>query len=189
MRVNVEINQSQLNRACLLLSTVKCGAAKVTARAINRTLSGVKTDASAEIRNEITATKKYVDRTFKIQKASTVNLRGAVSSTGRPLPLIAFSTRKTKKGVSVLVKKGRTRKVIPHTFIATMKSGHEGVFWREKVGGKMVGRLKILQRYGPRVPDIFSNESVMKTVEAKANERMTKNLSHEIDYELLRSKK
>ena len=53
----------------------------------------------------------------------------------------------------------------------------------------MVGRLPIEERFGPRVSDILSNESVIKTVTDKANERMAKNLTHEIDYELLRSKK
>ena len=187
--MTLQVDQHELDRACLLLLTVKDGARKVTARAINRTLSGVKTDASAEIRKEITATKKYVDRTFSIQKASTVRLQGAVTSKGKPLPLVAFSTRQTKKGVSVQVKKGRPRKVIPHTFQATMKSGHKGVFWREKKGGKMVGRLPIQELYSSRVPDIFSNDSVMRPVIAKAQDRMSKNLSHEIDYELLRPKK
>jgi len=188
VKVDLQVNQHELNRACLLLSTVKGGAAKVTARAINRTLTGVKTDASSEIRSVVTATKKYVDRTFKIQKASNARLQGAISSTGSPLPLVSFSTRQTKKGASVQVRKDRPRKVIPHSFHAIMKSGHKGVFWREKVGGRMVGRLPIRELYGPRVPDIFSNEPVMKVVIAKANERMTKNLAHEIDYELLRPK-
>lgn len=183
---NVEIDQAQLSRATLLLSSIGRGAATVLARAINRTLDGVKTDASTMIRAVITAKKKDVDATFDISKASAARPVGSFRSTGRPLPLISFSARQTKKGVSIQVRKDRPRQVWPHTFIAVMKTGHKGVFWRKAVGGIRVRRLPIEEKYGPRIPDIFSNEEVMDKVLASAKERIDKNMAHEIDYELLR---
>lgn len=155
-------------------------AGKVLSRSLNKTLNGVKTDASAEIRKELNVKKETVDSTFRLQKATASRLSASIESTGRPLPLSKFlGTKQTKKGVSVKVKKDRSRKVIPHAFMATMKSGHVGVFWR--VGKE---RLPISQRFSSRVPDVFSNESVMNIVLKKANERLHKNINHELDYEL-----
>jgi hypothetical protein len=48
---------------------------------------------------------------------------------GKPLPLIAFGARQTRAGVSVEVTKGK-RSIINAAFIATMQSGHKGVFMR-----------------------------------------------------------
>lgn len=55
----------------------------------------------------------------------------------KPLPLIAFGARQTTRGVSVEVTKGK-RMIIAHAFIATMQSGHRGVFMRQ--GNKQIMR-------------------------------------------------
>lgn len=183
---SIDIDRQQLARATLLLSSVKNGASRAIARAINKTLDGIKTDASVEIRIIVTARKKDVDRTFSLSRATATRPQGSFRSTGRPLPLIAYSVRQTKKGVSIQVRRDRPRKVIPHAFIATMKTGHRGAFWRQKVNGRIVGRLPIEELSGPRVPDILSNEPVMVNVLASARERIDKNMAHEIDYELIR---
>jgi hypothetical protein len=49
-------------------------------------------------------------------------------------------------------------------------------------------RLKIEERFGPRIPDIMSNEPVMKTILDKAGDRLHSNLEHETDYELSKHK-
>ena len=193
----IKIDESDLQRVTDMLGGIKGLSERVTVRALNKTLTGVKTDASAEIRTVVTAKKAAVDETFKIQKASTGNMTAMISSTGKPLALIDYSARQTQKGVSVQVRKDRSRKIVQSAFITTMKSGHNGVFWREWHGGtkkpvnpKMVYsklprqyRLKIKELYGPRVPDIMSNEPVMKNILAKAGGRLHSNLVHETDYE------
>ncbi len=133
----VNISETDRVKVMNLLSGVKNGPQRVFVRSLNKTLTGVRTDASAQIRTELNATKKAVDATFKIQKATAGNMTAAISSTGKPLPLSEFTgTRQTKTGVSVLIKKGRKRETIPGTFIAKMKNGREGVFWRTWHGEK-----------------------------------------------------
>jgi hypothetical protein len=186
---SIRINEADLSNVRNALSEILKAPDRVFVRALNKTLTGVKTDSSAKVRETLNASKKVVDETLKVQKASFGKMSAAIHSTGRPLPLIGFTgTRQTKKGVSVMIKKGRPRKVIPGTFIATMKTGHKGVFWRDKVGTKTVSRLPISERYSSRVPDILSNEPVMKDVLSKADERLHKNLMHELDYELSKLK-
>ena len=183
-------------------------------RAINNILSGVKTDASTEIRTVVTATKKVVDGVIKISKASVASLEGRVTISGTPLPLIAYSARQTLKGVSVQVRKDSGRKVIPGTFITTVRTakqaasgyeGHEGVFWRTWHAGtgkkgKNMGkkpwkriypgegpnpRLPLEQRFGPRIPDYIAEKGpVMASVLKKADDRIQKSLDKELNYEM-----
>lgn len=45
-------------------------------------------------------------------------------------------------------------------------------------------RFPIKERFGPRVPDIFSNSQVMDAVLEKAGNRLHANINHELEYEL-----
>lgn len=224
----IEINQADMDNVKRMLADIKGAGARVTARALNKTLTGVKTDSSAAIRDVVTAKKAAVDETFKISKATTVNPSAYITSTGKPLALMDYSARQTNKGVSVQVRKDRARKIVRGAFIAQMtnisKSGeassHKGVFWRrwhQGVASKMnktesainrsgyvwstkrnrwisiawmpkAFRLPIEERFGPRVPDIMSNDPVMKGILAKADDRLHKNITHELEYELSKHK-
>lgn len=133
---NIKINEDDLRKVKQTFAEMEKIGVRVMVRALNKTLSGVKTDSSAAIREVVTAKKAAVDETFKISRATDANLSARIASTGKPVALVNFSTRETQKGVSVQVRKDRPRKVIPDTFKAKMKSGHEGVFWREWHGQK-----------------------------------------------------
>jgi hypothetical protein len=133
-----------------MLSDLKGSGSRVIMRATNKTLTGVKTDASAAIRQTVTAKKAAVDDTFKISKATIDKPSASIASTGRPVGLINFSSNQTKKGVSVQVRKDRPRKIVPGAFIATMKSGHKGVFWRKyhQTGGKLKKNDTLINQSG-----------------------------------------
>jgi hypothetical protein len=208
---SIQIDQNDMRKVEEMLSDIQKAPAKVTTRALNKTLTGVRTDASSAIREVITASKSAVDGTFRIQKASENRVEAWISSTGKRLPLSAYSVRQTKKGVSVHVKRVNPRKVIPGTFIATMKSGHTGVFergarkpmmatWHGQTGqqpkrpnmnyGRLPKkyRLPIQELFGLRVPDVMVYEPTMTTILKQANERLHKNLMHEMDFELSKHK-
>lgn len=194
----IKINAEDRRKVEQMVGNIGGLAPKIISRAINDTLAGVKTDASAEIRSIITLKKATVDSTFKITKSNPATLSGRFESKGSPVPLIEYGARQTKPGVSVQVKRGNPRSVVAGTFIATMKSGHKGVFWRvwhegaKKPVNKRIAygklpkqyRLPIEQRFGPRVPDILSNEPVMNAVLNMADDRMHKNIDRELDFEL-----
>ncbi len=196
IRISIDpIDQAKVRS---LFSGMKTIGEKVLSRSLNKTLSGVKTDASAEIRKELNAKKSAVDETFSLNKATIKKLSASIVSTGKPLALIDFTaTRQTTKGVSVLVKKSGSRKIIPGAFITTLKEGHKGVFWRNWHGAKKPKnskirygalpekyRLPMSERFGPRVPDILGNDSVMGTVLKKASDRLHTNIESELKYEL-----
>ncbi len=165
------------------LADIRDGTKKAIVRALNRTVTAVQSDAVKAVAAEFNLTQKDIRHDFTIKKANYGDFSAYVQAAGKPTPLIKFiRTRQTQKGVSVQVKKSRSRAVIKHAFIVTQRSGYRGVFLR-------VGRARypIKQRYGPRVPDILSNPEVMGPILEQARERLDKNFEHEVDF-LLESK-
>ena len=194
--IKMTVDPASLRRIKSDLDHIRNGAARVLSRGINKTLAGVKTDAVNEISNEITPTKTEIRKAFKLFKASISSLSASVECRGKPLPLMKYKARSVAAGVTFQIRKTDKRMLLPGGFIATMSSGHKGVFHRVHDGpraptrkrdprfGAMPRRfrLPIVERFGPRVPDILSNEPVLKQVGVLANQRLDKNLAHELDY-------
>ena len=100
-------------------------AKQATARAINRTLEQARTAMSREIRAEFNIPARKVNDALRVNRASfrdgLFRIEGSLESPtkrGRSLNLINFDARQTSKGVTVKVKKGGPRKLIPGAFIA-----------------------------------------------------------------------
>jgi len=105
----------------------------------------------------------------------TLPMRGGVLSviiraTGGKIPLINFIAKQKAAGVSVKVKRQSAGTVIPHTFIAEMRSGHIGIFERTIEGGKRVPRLPIKELKGPSIPTLFVSRKVMSKINQTVNE-------------------
>lgn len=66
---------------------------------------------------------------------------------GRRVPLTQYPFRQGKRGVTVEVNTGQ-RNLIAHAFVATMRSGHKGIYVR-----KGSARLPIRELFGSRVVD------------------------------------
>ena len=195
----VKVDENDLAEVKRTLIGIKNGYPKVVTRSLNNTLKGVRTDAVREIQKVITPKAKVIRKTFKFKKANYQSLDAAVISVGGPLPLFEYAVKQTKKGVTVRVKKGRgKRSFFPGAFVATMPSGHKGVFSRAKPPyrtnrsnkipwkrfAKRQYRLPIEQLYGPRVPDILENATVMEPILKKAWDRLEKELERQVGHEM-----
>lgn len=144
-----------------------------TVRTLNKVVDRVATAAAREMKSagynlKISDIKKGLTK----QKATANNLTARVVASGKPIPLIRYSARQTNKGVTVNVLNGR--KLIAHAFIATMPSGHTGVFIRQGTGRhKRVTKgsktswhaLPIKELFGPGVPDGLANRSVQEALQ------------------------
>lgn len=165
-----------------------------TARALNKVTASGRTQASRQIR-AIGYQMKSGDIKKAIvisQRANQADLNTNLRGSGKPLPLIQFAARQTKVGVSVNVKSGR--KVVPHTFIAVMPSGHRGVFVRIgtthrrriKDGRRISTGLPIKELFGPSIKAAFANPDVQSSVKDTISERFPIVLRQELAYEALK---
>jgi len=187
------------------LSILKLGSAEAIRFATNDVMAGIKTEASRLVREQVTLQAKIVSQHFIINKMFPSNMTADITCTGKPVPLIHYAAKQTIKGVTLKVEKDGTRKRLDHAFIATMKSGHTGVFWREdrrrgsgklkpgkqikipspkKRSGEQIlnkehnFQLGIRELYGPRVPDVFDDPDVMNPTLQHADERFSDRLEY-----------
>lgn len=151
---------------------------KAIVRALNRTADNVRAEAVRRIRETYTLKAGTVRGQMSISRAWSGKLEAAVSANGRPIPLYEFSARWTPRmaGASFAVKRGQ-RKSLPNTFIATMPSGHKGVF--ERRGTK---RLPIDEKYSIGVPGMFGAKEVQAVLQSVAYSQFDKNLSQQIKF-------
>jgi hypothetical protein len=80
---------------------------------------------------------------------------------GKRVPLTAYPHRQGKRGVSVEVNRGK-RTMIASAFVATMKSGHKGVFVRSTKA-----RLPIRELFGSRPVDALRHKGEAEGVQAR----------------------
>lgn len=106
-----------------------------TSRAINHTLSKVKTASSKEIRQIYNILARDLNKAFTIRKAFHRELTGYVIVQGKPLSIDNFEPQKSGRGISVEIKKGQ-RVQINKAFFATMPNSKYGVFARGQYQGK-----------------------------------------------------
>lgn len=97
-----------------------------------------------------------------------------IRSSRRPIPLIEFrGARETGAGVRVNVW-GRAQ-IIQGAFIATMPTGHRGVYRR-----KGRSRLPIKELWGPTIAGTFRTPEVMTVINQTAKTRLRANLVRRI---------
>ena len=205
--VTIEFDENQLDRVKADMFGIKNGAKKVLNRSIAKTLGNVKADTVNRIFARVNLSKTFIrdgDTTNRYHKGIKIwhnrsTISGRVYSIGVRVPLIYFTgTKQLKSGmVKAKVLRSGALKVIPHAFIATMKSGHASVFWRQKIMHRKFRpgypyanmadkpyKLKIKQLYGPRVQDFIAHKLTLLKIQGNADYRLLFNMKHELDYEL-----
>ena len=177
------------------------GGMKAHVLAINKTLTGAKTEAVDAVYKQLNLTKTRIRQDFTINRATYTTPKGGIKAQGNPVGLISFSgTRAVKKGVSVLVRRDGVRKILPHAFIATAKTA-QNVWWRGWTGPRQpvkptlnYARLPKIYRHpihrltGPRIEDILGKDEVFYEVQDKTWVRYRANLDYEVQRVLDRYK-
>lgn len=97
------------------------------------------------------------------------------------IPLLRFSARITRKGVSVMVIKG-SRKVVVSAFVPSLRNGHENIFVRTRYGNVRVGRLPIMQLYGPSPAQLMFNTSAREIALGLIQNKWNKIFQHELEF-------
>lgn len=153
---------------------------KVMSRGLNRTATSARTEMSRNLAGRIGMKIKDVRSRLTLIRATYSNWRSMVGISGKRFGLIKFATRQTKKGITY--RKGRSRVLIRHAFIAMMPSGHRGVFKR-----KTGQRLPIAELRGPSLAQIFKGaRSEVNRIHAKSAQRLSKNIHDQVNLILKR---
>lgn len=195
--ISIDIDQTAMQQGLAILSHIKDGGPTAVMRAMNRTVTGMKTDAKREVAKRYTVKQKDVADKLEVYKATKTNLGIALRSRGRPMRLIKFKTKANRRpGVKgsptafAQVKKGGAGG-FTGGFMATMSStnGISGVFMRnpgdyQRVGrGPYKGQRKetIKQLYGPGSVQMLAEKNTSKAVKEGATKRFNKEFVRQVN--------
>jgi len=147
---------------------------KVMSRSLNRTATEARTKVSRVFSQKLGLKVKDIRERVTLLRASYSKWMSAVKISRRRIPLIGFSARQTKKGVTY--KKEGERILIRHAFKATMKSGHTGIFKR-----KFSGRLPISELRGPSLAQVFVGApEAADAIYRESMQRLSKNIHDQV---------
>lgn len=152
IRIDVRANFRQI--AAQFESQTRKVIESAAVSALNRAATTVRAASSREIRAEYNLKSAAVRDQIVIHRARRGQVTASIVVSGQRIPLIDFGARQTRTGVSVSVKRG-SRKLIPHAFLATMRSGHHGVFVRAGSTKPLIfrhGRGSRIQSHGSDLP-------------------------------------
>lgn len=159
-----------------------------TSRAVRRAATSVQKEARDIGKREVNLPASAVNQLITVAaRATTRKPESEVRVKDKPVALAEYlGERQTRRGVSVQVRRGGARKVIPRTFLATMKSGHRGIFWRRKGEGPtgLVGRLPIDELFARSVRRAIDKTEYVERLLRIARERMLETLRQELRYRL-----
>lgn len=176
--IDLDVSAAKIAEANILLSHVKNGAPIAINAALNRTIDGVRTDATRAVTATYDIKSKDVRDAMKIKKSTVSTLEAGVSATGGPIPLMKFKVKPGNPETGMPLRASTKRssgKDIPSAFVTTMRNGHTGVFRR--VGDS---RYPIKELYGPSVAQMLGEQNVQQGITDKASERFVERLDHEI---------
>ncbi len=151
--INVTFDKSQI--AALETGPLKAALKRALRKAGSTALRDMRSEASKRIRARKAIKPRYIRRALTLRRAKgsdIADMEWAIDVSGESVPLVAYPHRQTKKGVSVEVNKGK-RTLVAGSFVATMKSGHKGVFKRSGSA-----RLPIQELRGSRPVDALLHE-------------------------------
>lgn len=177
----IEVNIVQIEQLKEIFKNTPEQIPIVLYRAINRSAQAGRTQAAREARSRYTVKYGDVLKTLKINRAHRGNLQASISSRGEMIPLIAFSPRVTKKGVSVAVKKGQ-RKQLKSLFVTTLKNPRYDAGTTNVFGRVSTERIPLRGHYGPSIPQMIENEDSMPPVEGRIAEVLNNRVRHEIAF-------
>ncbi len=217
MQAKFRIDERLLHAALNKLGRIPGAVPLAAARAVNRTLDMSRTRLKQAITGRYAVKAGDALQAIRVKKASArrYHTQGLLISVGGSLPLIKFKGGH-KKPFSAMARrprvgaKGRVLitsrpKVIPHAFVARMKSGHVGVFIRLKGGssyrpgrggkgrkvvrvigrGARVGRLPIKELMSPGVAVMA--RKVLPPLQPEMARILNKRFAHEIRQGLINS--
>ena len=145
-------------------------------------LRDMRSETSKRVRRRKRIKAKAVKRAISLKRAKGSDIEGmswAVTIHDRPMRLIDYPHRQTRKGVSVGINKGGGRTLVRSAFIASMSSGHRGVFVR-----RGASRLPIYEPAASRVIDAIRHAGEVEGVHRRGRESFQRAFARLLPMEL-----
>jgi hypothetical protein len=148
-------------------------------RGINRTMANVKTAMVRPISAALKIKQAYVRERIRTVDATASRPVALMYASNTPIPIIEFNARgpEPSRGRGRGVTANTQQRRYPQAFIATMRSGHRGVFQRK--GQK---RLEIRELREASIAAVFLKHAAVG--QARADEQLPKNLEAELKFAL-----
>lgn len=167
---------------------------RAAARALNKTMTSVRAEASRMVKDELPSLKASdIKKELTVEKAKATDSIGSMKSvlvvSPKPIELYKFAAKpkriKTSRGIrmGVTVKVKERRKVVEGGFIAQMRSGKVGV-WKRTGQTTSSGKDRIKLLFSTKVEDIFRNDGFMDTLGDYAGQRLETVFTQEINFEI-----
>lgn len=164
---------------------------KAVSRAINHTAAKSQTKAKREVRDAYKIKVGDVAKGFSLAKSTSATLSAIITARGKPIPLLPFGARQTKKGVTVNI--AGTRQLVRHAFLVQLASGHRAVMARGNYSGNNWlprkerttndgNDLSINELYSKSVPTALMNQGVLDALTTMLDVEFPKRLDHEINH-------
>lgn len=185
MAYTIKLNQEQVDKVHFMLRDIKNGVETAQVRAINKGVDKAVSLSAKGISDKVTLTQKRIKENIKKAKASRYQIGGSVVISSRRIPFIDYKHSVLKRGgINVKVFRDQPAVHFRSVFIATMPSGHRGIFQRR---GK--ARLPIVEMMGPFLSSVYSNTpGLAEQVEGESAGVVIAELDRQIQYLLEKHK-
>lgn len=183
--IDIQIANNALERANISLRRILSDCPKAVARAVNRTMDGMRTDAVRETTQKYFVKAKEVRSSITFRKATAGNLMGAMVSRGRRHSLADYQMMpKTPKPGKRTPIKGAVKREgglkSLRGFLVKRSGGKYFPFYRTGYDPSSRQHGGIKSYISPSMPQIIKNEETIRAMERGAEERFSKRLDHEI---------
>lgn len=175
----LEIDQRELRKL------LKASNGKAPLRALRKAggtaLRDMRAEASKRVRQRKRIRAQIVRKALSLSRpkgSDIAQLEWGLRVSGKAVPLVAYPHRQTRRGMSVAVNRGK-RTLIPGAFLASMPSGHRGVFVR-----RGMKRLPIDQQFGSRVTDALLHVGEVEGVQRRGQETLIRTFRRLLPLEL-----
>jgi len=146
---------------------------KPVALALVDTQKNTKVKAASTIARHMGATSAGVKEAIVLPYVKVGAYQADVLASKKPIPLIDFAP--TQNAVGVSTRAWGKSQTIRSAFIATMPTGHRGVYRRVNTH-----RLPVKELWGPTVLGTFITQEVADKIRATMRERIAKNIARRV---------
>lgn len=182
MPISIDAKWDRSGIAGLETGKLKAAAKRALRKAGSTALRNMRGEALKRIRARKKIASKYITRALSLRTTGgdIADMSWALNVSGQPVPLIAYPHRavagrtgkrrmgpRSQGGMSVEVNVGK-RTIVRGAFVATMKSGHEGIFRR-----RGSARLPIQELLGSRPVDALLHPGEANAVAARGSTSFT----------------